>query len=61
MVMRSVFAEQYVKLPVLLNPTSCSGQTHVVTGANIGLGLETARHLVRASASTVSYFTKRIA
>jgi len=53
MSMRQIFAEQYVKLPVLVDSTTCSGKTYIVTGSNVGLGLETARHLVRSSASRV--------
>jgi NAD(P)-dependent dehydrogenase (short-subunit alcohol dehydrogenase family) len=53
MSMRQIFAEQYVKLPVLIDPTTCTGRTYIVTGANVGLGLETARHLVASSASCV--------
>jgi len=49
--MRRVIVEQYVKLPVPGN--SFEGKTYIVTGANHGLGLETARHLVRCSASRV--------
>lgn len=46
-------AEQYKKLPVLANESTCSGKTYIVTGSNSGLGLETARHLVGSSASCV--------
>ena len=53
MAMRQVIVEQYAKLPVLINSGSLSGKTYIVTGANIGLGLETARHLVRCSAARV--------
>ncbi|KAF2690951.1 NAD(P)-binding protein [Lentithecium fluviatile CBS 122367] len=51
--MRRVIAEQYAKLPLPANSTACSGKTYIVTGSNNGLGLETARHLVRCSASRV--------
>jgi NAD(P)-dependent dehydrogenase (short-subunit alcohol dehydrogenase family) len=51
--MRQIFAEQYVKLPVLIDRDTCSGKTYIVTGANSGIGLETARHLVRGLASRV--------
>ena len=46
-------AEQYKKLPILTDKSTCSGKTYVVTGSNTGLGLETARHLVESSASCV--------
>jgi NAD(P)-dependent dehydrogenase (short-subunit alcohol dehydrogenase family) len=53
MSMHQIFAEQCVKLPVVIDRDTCSGKTYIVTGANNGLGLETARHLVRGSASRV--------
>jgi NAD(P)-dependent dehydrogenase (short-subunit alcohol dehydrogenase family) len=53
MSMRQIFAEQYVKLPLLVDQNTCSGKTYIVTGSNNGLGLETARHLVGSSASRV--------
>ncbi|KAF1946939.1 NAD(P)-binding protein [Clathrospora elynae] len=61
MSMLQVFAEQYTKLPLLVDSSTCSGKTYVVTGANIGLGLETARHLVRCSASRVILAVRNIA
>lgn len=48
-----VGAEQYKKLPVLIGPDSCAGKTYIITGANNGLGLETARHLVASQADRV--------
>jgi NAD(P)-dependent dehydrogenase (short-subunit alcohol dehydrogenase family) len=53
MSMRQIFAEQYVKLPVLVDRNTCYGKTYIVTGSNNGLGLESARQLVRGSASHV--------
>jgi NAD(P)-dependent dehydrogenase (short-subunit alcohol dehydrogenase family) len=50
---KQIFLEQYAKLPVLVDQNTCSGKTYIVTGGNTGLGLETARHLVRGSASRV--------
>ncbi|KAF2029431.1 NAD(P)-binding protein [Setomelanomma holmii] len=61
MSMRQIFAEQYVKLPVLVNSTTCLGKTYIVTGSNNGLGLETARHLVGASASCVVLAVRNLA
>ncbi|KAF6845532.1 short-chain dehydrogenase, partial [Colletotrichum musicola] len=53
MVMLRLTAEQYRKLPILVDESTCAGKTYVITGGNSGLGLETARHLVAASATTV--------
>lgn len=53
MVMLRLTAEQYRKLPILVDESSCVGKTYVITGGNSGLGLETARHLVASSAATV--------
>lgn len=53
MVMLRLTAEQYRKLPILANESTCSGKTYIVTGSNSGLGLETARHLVGFSAARV--------
>ncbi|KAF6784158.1 short-chain dehydrogenase [Colletotrichum sojae] len=53
MVMLRLTAEQYRKLPILVDESACAGKTYVITGGNSGLGLETARHLVAASAATV--------
>lgn len=48
-----ILTEQFKTLPVLVDSQSCSGKVYIVTGSNTGLGLETARHLVAASASRV--------
>ncbi|KAJ5767046.1 uncharacterized protein N7511_004662 [Penicillium nucicola] len=53
MVMLRLAAEQYRTLPILVDETTCVGKTYVITGGNSGLGLETARHLVAASAECV--------
>lgn len=53
MVMLRLTAEQYQKLPIVADASTCSGKTYVITGGNSGLGLETARHLVEFSASRV--------
>ncbi|PYH90284.1 NAD(P)-binding protein [Aspergillus ellipticus CBS 707.79] len=53
MVMLRLTAEQYCKLPVMVKEETCIGKTYIITGGNSGLGLETARHLVAASAECV--------
>lgn len=53
MVMLRLTAEQYRKLPILVDNTTCMGKTYVITGGNSDMGLETARHLVAASAECV--------
>lgn len=45
--------EQYTYLPVVPGSQDCEGRTYIVTGANTGLGLECAKHLVRLSAAKV--------
>lgn len=45
--------EQFHKFPVLLHPGDCADKVCIVTGSNIGIGLETAKHLVRCSAARV--------
>ncbi|KAF7556515.1 hypothetical protein G7Z17_g1377 [Cylindrodendrum hubeiense] len=50
---RELVAEQRMNLPVLATPKLCSGKVYIVTGANTGLGLEAARHVVAAEASKV--------
>ncbi|KAL4937880.1 hypothetical protein BDV06DRAFT_215561 [Aspergillus oleicola] len=53
MVMLRLTAEQFQRLPVLTDNKTCVGKTYIITGGNSGLGLETARHLVAASADCV--------
>ncbi|KAH8666890.1 hypothetical protein BX600DRAFT_497613 [Xylariales sp. PMI_506] len=53
MSMTQSFLEQAERLPVLLHPGDCDGKTYIVTGSNTGIGFETAKHLVRCSASRV--------
>ncbi|KAF2637502.1 short chain dehydrogenase [Massarina eburnea CBS 473.64] len=53
MSLKKVFIEQYAKLPVLVDSSTCHDKVYIVTGSNNGLGLETARHLVRSSASRI--------
>ena len=51
--MWEIIKEQYATLPLSISPELCAGKTYIVTGSNIGLGLETAKHLVRAQSSRV--------
>lgn len=51
--MFAIFKNQYSNLPICLSPEQCSGKTYIVTGANIGIGLECAKHLVRLKAKRV--------
>lgn len=46
-------------LPII--PTTFAGETIIVTGANTGLGLETARHCVRLGASRVILAVRSLA
>ncbi|KAB8263144.1 NAD(P)-binding protein [Aspergillus pseudonomiae] len=47
-------------LPLLVTPETCAGRTYIVTGANSGLGLEAARHLVNAGATKVILAVRNI-
>lgn len=46
-------ANQRLNLPIVINAEKCSGGTYIVTGANTGLGLEAAKHLVAVGAAKV--------
>lgn len=48
-----VFRAQYRTLPMCLQPSDCADKTYIVTGSNIGIGLETAKHLTRLGAARV--------
>jgi NAD(P)-dependent dehydrogenase (short-subunit alcohol dehydrogenase family) len=44
---------QYSSLPLHVNAEFCAGKTFIVTGANIGLGYEATKHLVRLGSRRV--------
>lgn len=46
-------ASQGLDLPISVTEETCKGATFIVTGSNIGLGLETARHLVGLGSTKV--------
>lgn len=52
---------QYSNLPISLTSESCQGKTYIVTGANIGLGFECAKHLVQLGASRVILAVRSLA
>lgn len=45
--------EQHTSLPLVPTPETCKGATYIVTGSNVGLGLEAARHLSALGAARV--------
>jgi short-subunit dehydrogenase len=52
--------DQWSQLPIFLGPGAAAGKTYIVTGANVGIGLETSKHLVKASASRVILAVRNI-
>lgn len=51
--MSDEIANQLLELPLAISAEKCSGGTYIVTGANTGLGLEAAKHLVAVGAAKV--------
>ncbi|KFY93115.1 hypothetical protein V498_04559 [Pseudogymnoascus sp. VKM F-4517 (FW-2822)] len=51
--MADAVATQPHNLHLHISPEKCAGKTYIVTGANIGLGLEAAKHLVAVGAAKV--------
>ncbi|KAK6611509.1 short-chain dehydrogenase [Botrytis cinerea] len=51
--MAAAVATQPHNLPLLVTPETCRGRTYIITGANTGLGLEAARHLVCLGSASV--------
>jgi len=52
---------QLRNLPLLATPETCSGRTYIVTGANTGLGLEAAKHLVALGSAKVILAVRNLA
>jgi NAD(P)-dependent dehydrogenase (short-subunit alcohol dehydrogenase family) len=51
--MADAVATQPHNLPLHISREKCAGKTYIVTGANVGLGLEAAKHLVAVGAAKV--------
>jgi len=49
----TILKYQYSSLPLSVTAESCAGKTFIVTGANIGLGYEATKHLVRLQSHRV--------
>jgi NAD(P)-dependent dehydrogenase (short-subunit alcohol dehydrogenase family) len=45
--------DQKQELPIVSTKEQCQGRTYIVTGSNVGLGFEAAKHFVKASAAKV--------
>ncbi|RFU75817.1 short-chain dehydrogenase [Trichoderma arundinaceum] len=48
------------ELPLKISKELCAGRTYIVTGANVGLGLEAARHLVGVGAGKIIMAVRNI-
>ena len=48
-------------LPLAITAESCAGRTYIVTGANVGLGLEAAKHLVEVKSKRVIIAVRNVA
>ncbi|KAF4122549.1 Short-chain dehydrogenase [Geosmithia morbida] len=46
MSLAAIVYHQYSTLPLAVSRSTCAGKTYIVTGANIGLGYECAKHLI---------------
>lgn len=51
--MSAYIATQPHNLPLLITKESCAGKTYIITGANVGLGFEAAKHLAQLGAAKV--------
>jgi NAD(P)-dependent dehydrogenase (short-subunit alcohol dehydrogenase family) len=49
----NLYRQQKAELPLCLGPDDCREKTYIVTGSNIGLGYECAKHLVSFQARRV--------
>jgi NAD(P)-dependent dehydrogenase (short-subunit alcohol dehydrogenase family) len=58
--MADQIATQKHNLPLLATRETCSGRTYIVTGANVGLGYEAAKHLASLGAAKVILAVRNI-